>query len=178
MRIALTDDGFHILEIRNQAERNAASTGYKVRFKSLEVNRQYDLHTWSYDYDALARLLTANLYPGTNGTATRSRAYDYAYDLGGNRLSESLSLNGAAPTETSYSYNAANQISNAGFTYDANGNLTSDGTNTYTWGGWRFFEHFPRSDAFTSADFLWSVCLFMPDRSGERLVMSSLSCCR
>lgn len=131
--INLTDDGFHTLEIRNRAERNAASSGYKVRFKTLEVNRQYDLHTWGYDYDALARLLTANLYPGTNGSTTPARAYTYAFDQAGNRLSESLSLNGAAPMVTSYTYNAANQISSSGFTYDANGNLTSDGTNTYVW---------------------------------------------
>jgi RHS repeat-associated protein len=31
------------------------------------------------------------------------------------------------------SYNAANQISSAGFSYDANGNLIDDGPNAYTW---------------------------------------------
>ncbi|MDZ4670157.1 MAG: hypothetical protein SH821_04740, partial [Phototrophicales bacterium] len=32
---------------------------------------------------------------------------------------------------TSYAYNGANQI--YGYTYDNNGNLTSDGTLAYTW---------------------------------------------
>jgi len=61
------------------------------------------------------------------------RRYQYAYDLAGNQLSESVALEGGTPTITSYTYNAANQISNQGFTYDANGNLTSDGVNSYAW---------------------------------------------
>jgi RHS repeat-associated protein len=61
------------------------------------------------------------------------QSYLYTDDLAGNRLSESLALNGGSPTVTSYSYNAANQITNSGFTYDANGNLLDDGLNTYTW---------------------------------------------
>jgi hypothetical protein len=39
---------------------------------------------------------------------------------------------GGAPT-TNYTCNAANQLTNAGFTYDPNGNLTNGGTNAYTW---------------------------------------------
>ncbi len=57
----------------------------------------------------------------------------FSYDLADNRLSESVALNGGTPPTTNYAYSAANQISNAGFAYDANGNLTSDGTNTYAW---------------------------------------------
>jgi RHS repeat-associated protein len=34
---------------------------------------------------------------------------------------------------TTYTYNAANQISNTGFAYDDAGRMTSDGTNAYTW---------------------------------------------
>jgi hypothetical protein len=34
---------------------------------------------------------------------------------------------------TNYTYNAANQIANPGFSYDAAGRMTSDGVNTYTW---------------------------------------------
>lgn len=40
---------------------------------------------------------------------------------------------GAAPTVTNYTYNAANQLTSGGATYDNNGNLSSDGTNSYTW---------------------------------------------
>jgi hypothetical protein len=50
------------------------------------------------------------------------------FDLAGNRTQQSLTLNGGAPTVTTYSYNAGNQMTNAGaatLTYDNNGNLTS-----------------------------------------------------
>jgi hypothetical protein len=54
----------------------------------------------------------------------------------GNRTQQSIALNGAAPTVTNYTYNAGNQLTNAGaatLTYDNNGNLTSDGANAHTW---------------------------------------------
>lgn len=41
-----------------------------------------------------------------------------------------------APSTTSYTYNAANQMTSDGsntLTYDANGNLTGDGVTGYTW---------------------------------------------
>ncbi|MBL8154343.1 MAG: RHS repeat-associated core domain-containing protein [Anaerolineae bacterium] len=55
---------------------------------------------------------------------------------GGNRMQQSLSLNGGATTVTNYAYNAANQLIQAGsanLTYDSNGNMLNDGTNAYTW---------------------------------------------
>jgi RHS repeat-associated protein len=67
--------------------------------------------------------------------------YDYTYDLAGNRLQEALSGTGVTARTTDYEYNAANQINrtrvDAGawtnFNYDSNGNLTSDGVNSYSW---------------------------------------------
>lgn len=67
------------------------------------------------------------------------RRYRYLFDLGGNRTQEISTI--GATTTTDYEYTAANQIDrrrvNAGawtnFTYDNNGNLTNDGTNTYGW---------------------------------------------
>ncbi len=47
-----------------------------------------------------------------------------------------MAVNGAAPTVTNTTYNAANQLTSDGatsYTYDPNGNLTNDGTNAYTW---------------------------------------------
>ena len=103
-----------------------------MRFKQLVIaDMGYDVQTLRYTYDALARLLSADTYNGMNTAATPARAYDYGFDLAGNRLSESLSLNGATPTVKTYTYNAANQITNTGFVYDSNGNVTGDGVNTY-----------------------------------------------
>ena len=68
----------------------------------------------SYAYDGLQRLVRASENPGTTQT--------YAYDLAGNRTG--VWING---TQTqSLSYNAANQVD--GWSYDAVGNLLSDGT--------------------------------------------------
>jgi hypothetical protein len=121
--IALDGDGPHLLEIRNRHEQNRQSTGYKVRFKQLVVvDREYDLHTIQYQYDAISRLLSADYHAGLNTGVTAFRTYAYEHDLAGNRTKETI--NG---TPTTYSYNAANQITNTGFTYDDNGNLTNEG---------------------------------------------------
>ncbi|MEZ4672578.1 MAG: RHS repeat-associated core domain-containing protein [Anaerolineae bacterium] len=133
----LQSEGPHVLEIRNRAEKNRTASGYKVRFNQLVVSsRTWHMQTVSYSYDKLSRLLEARHAPGVNAAAVDAdllRRYLYTYDRAGNRLSESLAINGAAPTVVSRTYNAANQISSAGYTYDNNGNLTNDGTNAYTW---------------------------------------------
>jgi YD repeat-containing protein len=61
-----------------------------------------------------------------------------AYDAAGNRTSVggSWARTGLPPALTSATYDAANRITAWGgtsFSYDLNGNLTGDGTNTYTW---------------------------------------------
>lgn len=75
--------------------------------------------TVGYTYDGLNRLVAASA-PGGN-------AYAYAYDLAGNRTS--VAVNGGTPATTSY--DAADQV--AGWTYDAAGNLLSDGAQTYAY---------------------------------------------
>ncbi len=50
--------------------------------------------------------------------------FQLSYDNAGNHL---LDLNG------SYTFNAVNQITNAGYTYDNNGNLIADPSRTYEW---------------------------------------------
>lgn len=131
--IPLASMGPHLLEIRHRHEKNLASTGYKIRFKQLVTPNTAFIR---YTYDALSRLQEARYNPASNLNAPDVdllRRYAYSHDLAGNRLSEAVALEGGAPTVTSYTYNAANQISNQGFTYDANGNLTSDGVNSYAW---------------------------------------------
>ncbi|MCD4687448.1 MAG: hypothetical protein K8S97_16075 [Anaerolineae bacterium] len=133
-----------MLELRNRAEHSLAAqndVGYDedtfiVRFKQLVVpDVAYDLRTMEYTYDALSRLAEARYNPGANVGAADGdllRRYQYTYDVAGNRLSESVAVDGGTPTVTNYT-NAANQVTNIGFAYDDNGNLTNDGTYTYTW---------------------------------------------
>jgi RHS repeat-associated protein len=140
----LGGEGPHLLEIRNRIERNkqnvTAPPVYKLRFQQLTVsNRTWTQQTIRYSYDRLARLKQARYAPGINALAADAdllRQYLYTFDRSGNRTSQSVSVNGAAPTVTNYTYNAANQLTQAGsatLTYDPNGNLTNDGTNAYTW---------------------------------------------
>ncbi|MBN8595225.1 MAG: PD40 domain-containing protein [Anaerolineae bacterium] len=132
--IYLDKGGTHTIVLRNRAERARLSTGNTLRFKQIDLlDTVYDTQTLRYTYDVLARLREARYFTGTDLAATPARLYTYAFDRSGNRTQQSLSLNGAAPTVTNYTYNAANQLTSGGSTYDSNGNLTSDGTNSYTW---------------------------------------------
>ncbi len=91
--------------------------------------------TTSYAYDVVSRLTNIT----HNGPGGIIEALTYQYDAAGNRTSLTRS-NGTASllpaAVTSATYDAANeQIAFAGATrtYDANGNLTNDGANTYQW---------------------------------------------
>ena len=73
-----------------------------------------------YGYDAPNRL-TSWYDPSTDATTTYD--YDAAYNLTG------VSVDGS--TTASFAFDAADRISSPGYTYDANGNMTSDGAQTY-----------------------------------------------
>jgi len=76
----------------------------------------------TYGYDGLQRLTTV-----TEAGPVATTAYSYTYDLAGNRReawTDSVLIQ-------NHSYDAANQVS--GWSYDAAGNLTSDGTTSTTW---------------------------------------------
>jgi YD repeat-containing protein len=78
-----------------------------------------ETRTITYSYDGLNRLIGAAEQPGTT--------YGYTYDLVGNRTE--VRVDGSVTD--SHTYNAANQV--VGWTYDAAGNLTNDGTTTYVY---------------------------------------------
>lgn len=87
-----------------------------------------------YAYDAASRLssLAFKLGAVTLGTLT------YAYDAAGNRtvLGGTWARTALPSAIASATYDAANRqvtFENAALTYDLNGNLASDGINTYTW---------------------------------------------
>ena len=79
--------------------------------------------TISYEYDALNRLTEANYDNGNY--------YYYTYDEVGNRKTETT-----PGGVTAYDYDDANRLASVNgvtYTYDANGNLKSDGVNRYSY---------------------------------------------
>src|SRR5262249_30548783 len=94
--------------------------------------------TIAYTYDGLNRLTNAHYCNGltdrTTCLATNPglRNYNYIYDLRGNRTQQKI-YDGVNTPTTNYTYDLANRITNAGYLYNNNGNLTADGTNTYVY---------------------------------------------
>jgi len=90
--------------------------------------------TLNYGYDAASQLTGINYALGSNTLGNLT----YAYDLEGRRtgVGGSHARTGTPQAASAASYNVNNQLTQwkgASLAYDANGNLTSDGTNTYTW---------------------------------------------
>lgn len=84
--------------------------------------------TWSYSYDASGQLVGAT-FASSNPAVISNQSRQYVYDAAGNRIS--TLVNGVA---TSYSSNALNQytsVGGTGYSYDADGNLLSDGLRSY-----------------------------------------------
>jgi RHS repeat-associated protein len=90
----------------------------------------------NYSYDAASQLSGITY---KNGSTTLGNL-TYAYDLAGRRegVGGTYARTNTPQAASAASYNADNQLTQwkgASLTYDTNGNLTSDGTNTYTWNG-------------------------------------------
>jgi RHS repeat-associated protein len=83
----------------------------------------------TYTY-AGTRLQSAAQSGGTSNTS-----WTYAYDNNGNRTGTQVSVNGGAPTVQGLTFNAASQITTAGYAYDGAGNLTASPGATYTYNG-------------------------------------------
>lgn len=88
----------------------------------------------AYGYDDASQVTSLTYTLGGNPLGTLT----YTYDPAGNRTSigGTWARTGLPAALASATYDAANQIATWGgttFTYDDNGNLTNDGTKTYTW---------------------------------------------
>jgi RHS repeat-associated protein len=106
--------------------------------------------TIQYSYDALYRLKSAEYDDGN--------FFNYTYDSVGNRLSETTAF-----TNTIYTYDSANRLASVNGvpqTWDANGNLLSDGVNTYT------YNHANRLTSWTNGT---DVYAFAYNGLGDRL---------
>src|SRR5512145_627392 len=105
-----TQTGSHtLLRVQQTVDRLGQTTGIT---ETLGLTTR----TIGYTYDGLQRLTSAAASPGTTAS--------YTYDRAGNRTA--LYQNGVLTQQ--HSYNAANQVD--GWSYDAAGNLTNDGSAT------------------------------------------------
>jgi len=81
--------------------------------------------TISYQYDSLNQLVKETLLDGTT--------ISYEYDSVGNRTKK-VETKGTTATTTTYSYDAANQLTGVNgqaYSYDANGNLVNNGAKSF-----------------------------------------------
>src|SRR5713226_777865 len=130
--VTYTYDNANRLTLISQGSANV-SFGYDndSRRTSLTLSNGVSLN---YGYDAASQL-TSITYK--NGSTTIGNL-TYAYDLAGRRtgVGGSYARTGTPQAASPATYNVNNQLTQwkgASLTYDANGNLTGDGTNTYTW---------------------------------------------
>jgi RHS repeat-associated protein len=86
-------------------------------------------HTATYTYDGVNRLSTA----AATGSVAYNQTYTYTGD-GSTGQYGNLNCSPSGPGCVALTYNtASNRITSSGYAYDAAGNLTGDGTNTYQW---------------------------------------------
>jgi len=84
----------------------------------------------NFSYDSLNRLYTAQT-TGTSGPDCWGQ--QFGYDPWGNLRTETPNVPGCPTNMLNLGVNANNQITNTGFAYDAAGNMTNDGTNSYAY---------------------------------------------
>jgi RHS repeat-associated protein len=88
-------------------------------------------YSTTYTYDPLNRLAAAQT---SNLTAANTWALAWKYDRYGNRLSQVLTGGTMSVGQPQLTIDpTTNRITNAGFAYDANGNMTNDGIHAYSY---------------------------------------------
>ena len=105
---------------------------YGVQFRGTQVQSFNDTAmyaTFSAGYDEFNRLKSYTI--DSQGGWTQN--YAYTYDRYGNRWAQTITSGPSGP-QPSVSFNSANnQVNSGGFAYDAAGNMTNDGTYSYTY---------------------------------------------
>jgi RHS repeat-associated protein len=94
---------------------------------------------WTYGYDTLNRLITTGQ---ASGGPYANQYGCWTYDPFGNRTAEVFQTSPCSSTPATATYNSNNQVTwtsvnsaTSGFTYDAAGNVTDDGSHTYLYDG-------------------------------------------
>jgi RHS repeat-associated protein len=106
--------------------------------RGQRIKTDHRISNTQYSYDGLGRLATQSDYFIANiGDIARSYSYNPANQIINRTASnDAYAFVGDVNLNRSYATNGLNQYKSAGpatFTYDANGNLTGDGSNNYTY---------------------------------------------
>jgi RHS repeat-associated protein len=101
------------------------------------TNNRDATRSQTFSYDQVNRLLTAagSTYSGSH---THCWGETYTYDQWANLYSIgvlSSAYNGCTQDSLSVTVTTSNQLSATGYSYDASGNMLTDGSNTYTYNG-------------------------------------------
>lgn len=129
------DEAGRLTRIENQTSEGEVNSfnAYTYDGAGQRVTNETQDGVWSYGYDAVGQLVSAEFVSSNPEIADKSLVYEY--DAAGNRTR--VVEDGE---ETIYVANALNQYTQVGdatFTYDADGNMTSrtdgEGTTTYTY---------------------------------------------
>ncbi len=112
-----------------------AGTGVKNNGNVVQIaNNRDTTRTQNFTYDELNRIKTAKTPTCGGQKCTPPPIYwgqSFTYDIWGNLLTMAVTQ-GSAPT-LSVAVSTSNRITNAGFTYDAAGNLTNSGSGVMTY---------------------------------------------
>ncbi len=121
----------NVLQLVNYAPGGAVNSQFSYSYNALglETTETTLDGTWSYSYDADGQLDQA-VFASTNPSVP-SQNLAYSYDAMGNRIT--TVINGVTTAYTTNDMNEYTSVGGVTYTYDADGNLTSDGTNTYAY---------------------------------------------
>ncbi len=126
------DAAGQLLSLKNW--RNATSLNSKFDYSYDVLGRRVSMTTldgsWSYTYDGIGQLIRA-VYASANTSLTPNQDLQYFYDATGNRT-RTVS-NGVTTLYTANNMNQYVTVGGVAQSYDADGNLTFDGVNTYRW---------------------------------------------
>jgi len=121
----------NVLHLVNDAPNGTINSRFDYTYNALglETSEATIDGTWTYTYDAGGQLIHAVF--GSTNPSVPSQDLAYRYDAMGNRIT--TVINGFTTAYTTNNLNEYTSVGGVNDTYDAVGNLTSDGTNTYTY---------------------------------------------
>ena len=129
------DDAGRLTRIENQAPDASINSfnAYTYDAAGQRVTNETQDGTWTYGYDAIGQLTSADFVSINPEIDDKSLTYEY--DAAGNRTR--VVEDGVETLYTANALNQYTQVGDATFTYDADGNMTSrtdpSGTTTYTY---------------------------------------------